>query len=180
MLSQNNGAISIYWNNPSGSLGGSSYAMTRGLVVNKWHRLVICAHLNGASSSIGLYINARLAGVIGGLPAWNFPAAALNLGKEGVTFANGQKGYYSRLRAFRGSSVPRPGSKAAQIAVESDYYDDGALVPGAGIAWHDLDGSLADMVYGGTSFTYTGSGLLTGPYPSGTPIRPWEFAADYL
>lgn len=180
MLSQNNGALSVYWNNASGTLGGSGHAMYRGLVVNKWHRLVLVAHLNGGASSLGLYINRRLAGVIGGLPAWNFPAAAINLGKEGVTFSNGQKGYYSRLRAYRGSSIPRPGSKAAQIAVDSDYYDDGPLVSGACIACHDFDGVLTDTVYGGTSFTIVGGTTFAGPYPSGTPLRPWEFAADYL
>lgn len=59
-----------------------------------------------------------------------------------------------------------------------DYWDDGPIIAGACTSLHDLDGALTDAVYGQNAMVLSGAAL-TGPYPAGTPIRPWEQEADY-
>lgn len=179
LLTQTNGALAWYWDDPSVAVGGGSMALTRSLLVNKWHRIVCLAQLNGAASSAGVYVNGKLAGILSGLPAWNMATGAFTLGKEGAVFGVGVTGYYGRVRAFKGASLPRPGSMAALRAVLSDYYDDGPIVPGTCCAYHDLDGSLNDSVYGGRGLSLVGSAANAAPYPGGSPLRPWDFAADY-
>lgn len=166
---QQDRALRIYYNNPAGTIfGGVSEAC---LLINTWHRIVMIAHAD--SGTVGLYLNGRLLDLKTGQAAWAMTLQDTQF-NNGATFS-GTTGFYSRIDAFKGALVPRPGSMAAILAVESDYYDGQSLVEGAGSATFNLNASLADEISGGPILVASGGAATSPAYPSGTPARPWEY-----
>lgn len=133
------------------------------------------AHANGANSSLGLYVNARLVALVQGLAAWSFSQKAMNFG--GTATNNVESGsLFSSVAAFKGTAIPRPGSMEATKAVEGDYYDGATLVSGSGTAVYDLNNADTDSVSGGGVMTLAGGAAFEAPPPGGTvPLRPWEW-----
>ncbi|MGL4808164.1 MAG: hypothetical protein ACRC4O_05425, partial [Giesbergeria sp.] len=149
---------------------------------NKWHRIVAIIHRgNGTanSGSAGLYVNGRLVGQIYGLPGtWAASGYTLYLGNSPDYVSC--PGYYSSLRVWGGTGVPRPGSMAALRAVEANYFLDEPIAPGYGTSAREFDGALTDQVSGNAASTLVGGATaLAAAYPGGTPLRPWENSFDY-
>lgn len=170
---QNGTALSVYWNNVAGTITGQPQAQV--LRKNEWHRIVLIAQLSGADSAVGLYVNGELVGLAAGIAAWNLAQQTTVLG-AGVTFGATAPGYVSRVAAFKGASIPRPGSMAAMRAVERDYFLGGSLFGAASVGSWPLGASLANEISGGTPATLGGGAAALAAHPAGTPRRPWEMA----
>ena len=175
-LIQSNGQdLLVYWNNIGGNLfpgvGGGQSTGGGTLTVNKWARCGLIVH--APSGSIGLYVNGQLVGCAKGLSAWNFAQRTMTFGK-GPT-GNAQQGYYSNILAFSGANVPRPGSMAAQVAVERDLYLGGSVAPQNVVASFRLSTNLIDNISGNPAMTLVGGATQVTAYPGTTPVRPWEY-----
>lgn len=134
--------------------------------------MVLVAH--APSGTVGLYVNAQLVGLMQGLSSWSMSSQTMRFGK--VPEFNGTPGFVSRVKCYKGTSVPRPGTMGCLLAVEDSLYEDAALVPGACSASFMLDSSLADNINGNPSFSLVGVAAAAGAYPGGaTPKRPWEW-----
>ena len=168
---------SVYWMQAGNVIPPASFAGSPGAFLNQWHRLVIMA--DAATLTVGFYVNGKLAGLAHGLPAWTSAQENLRFGDSVVT--NGAPGYYSRVYAAQ--AVPgRPGSMAALLAAEEDYYLGRSLVPGQGTAFYSLDNTLADDVYApgepNPVMVLQGAAAFVPGYPVGSPARPWEIHAE--
>ena len=171
--------LQIYDGAGVGNITGSACDFS--LKVNKWHRIVGIWYRSATAgqSVVGLYCNAKLVGLLYGLAStWLASAQTFFLG-NGPDYAS-TPGYYSNVRCWKGSEMPRPGSLEALRAVEDNYFHDAPLIPTGGAATYELDGALTDDVSGNAALTLVGAGaVLTAAYPGGTPLRPWEVGADY-
>lgn len=166
--------VNLYWNAPGGIILGAPQLFVPGgsFTVNRWHRLLLLAH--APTSTIGIYLNGLLVGIVTGVAAWNFAQRTMTIGK-GPT-SNCAPGYYGNVRAYRGSAVPRPGTMAGQIAAENDLYWEVAPAPGNTVASFALDTNLADNISGNPPFVLVGGAAQIAAPPAGaTPLRPWEY-----
>lgn len=173
LLGQQGQALRLYWDNPAGTIFGQPDEIA--LVLNKWHRCVFIA--DATTLSVGLYVNAQLVGLVQGVAPWAFAAARTAYLNQGPNFS-GARGYYDRVRCYRGAGVPKPGSMAAQLAVEADYYLDEPIGTQAVGGYYDLNGILSGL-NGDPSWVAVAGAAFAAPYPTGTPIRPWELGAAY-
>jgi len=170
-LLQNGTALNLYWNNAGGTI--TTQPQSQVIRQNTWHRIVIIAQLNGADSAVGLYVNGQLVGLATGLPAWNLTLKSTVFG-AGPAFSVADPSYYSRIGAWKGAAIPRPGSMAAMRAVEGDYYLGVSLFEGLGVGLWPLGADLNDEISGGPAMTLAGGAVAVAAHPAGTPRRPWE------
>lgn len=173
LLAQQGQAVRLYWDDPAGTIFGQPNEIA--LVLNKWHRIAFLA--DAANRCAGLYVNGALVGLVQGLAAWTFPVGRTAYLGNGPNFT-GAAGFYSRVRCYRGTGVPKPGSMAAQLAVEADLYEDAPLGVNAVGGYYDLNGILSGLS-GDPSWVAVAAAAFAAPYPGATPLRPWELGAGY-
>ena len=174
--------FSVYWMTAGATIlagTNTTFGGSPGAVIGAWHRIVLMA--DAATGTIGLYINGQLAGLAQGHAAWTSTQQTFRLGGDNG-FANGAPGHFGRL--YAATAIPgRPGSMAALLAVEEDYYLGRSLVPGQGTASYSMDNVLTDDVYApgapNPSLILQGAAAFVAGYPSGTPARPWEYQATH-
>lgn len=177
---QNSRDLNIYWNGNAGTIiggGAGNSTSTYTLTLNTWHRVVVMA--DAATGTVGLYVNGILVGLVQGVSGWSYAQQTLYLGHGPDSGA--APGFYGRVHAYKPSSIPRPGSMAAQIAVENDYYDEVSIVAGGITASFNLSSSLTDNINGNPAFVLVSGGALAAipdGTPATTPLRPWEFGFD--
>lgn len=176
-LYQNADALAVYWNNPAPTIANTANSANRRcLRANRWHRVLLIAHRNGADSRVGLYVDGRLVGIAIGLPAWTMSQHALRI-NNGPDFG-GIACYFGRFSTWKGAGIPVPGSSAALLAAERDYWLGESLFPGYCTSSYPLGTTLNDEISGGPAMTLVAGAASSPAWPSGTPLRPWEYGPD--
>lgn len=177
-LVQQAGRLDFFWRAAAGNGEFVNQPQTRAIQAGRWHRIVVVSYLEGANSSIGIYVNGKLVALKQGVAAWGaMTAQSLGLGLS-PNYVGETGSYYGRYRVWKGAGIPKPGSMAAMRGVEKDYFEDGDAFPGAMVASYSLNNSVNGDVNGSPALVLAGGAAFTAAYaPSGggtTPKRPWE------